>query len=203
MSRTTLHSRLLLSFWGVLVLTGALSIFPGIYITRHPGGRYTLVFYVLTLLLFLLIAGLFLVFVNSIWKPIKELSAAMDEIATSPNLREIKIDHAPQEIENLLGAFNRMQDAIRERRRMNQEKLIRSDRLAMIGQLAAGVAHEINNPLGSILLFTRLVMQQSARMEKRARTWNASKRKPSAAIPLSRVCSILPGSANRIWSPSM
>ena len=44
--------------------------------------------------------------------------------------------------------------------RQTHEKLMRSDRLAMIGQLAAGVAHEINNPLGSILLFSRLTMQQ-------------------------------------------
>jgi two-component system NtrC family sensor kinase len=44
--------------------------------------------------------------------------------------------------------------------RQTHEKLMRSDRLAMVGQLAAGVAHEINNPLGSILLFSRLTMQQ-------------------------------------------
>ena len=57
-----------------------------------------------------------------------------------------------------------MLGAIRERdrqlHRQTHEKLMRSDRLAMVGQLAAGVAHEINNPLGSILLFSRLVMQQ-------------------------------------------
>jgi two-component system NtrC family sensor kinase len=162
MSRTTLHFRFLLSFWGVLALTGAISLCSGMYLSSHPGWRYAIVFLVFALLLFLLIAALFLLLLNSMLKPIKELSAAMEEIATSPNLREIKIGHAPPEIENLVGAFNKMQSAIRERRRMNQEKLIRSDRLAMIGQLAAGVAHEINNPLGSILLFTRLVMQQCA-----------------------------------------
>ena len=106
------------------------------------------------------------ILLDSVLKPVKSLMTAIEEIATGPTLHEIKINHAPPEVEAVVSAFNRMQAAIRERRRLNQEKLMRSDRLALLGQLAAGVAHEINNPLGSILLFTRLVMQQSAENEQ-------------------------------------
>jgi two-component system, NtrC family, sensor kinase len=97
---------------------------------------------------------------NSVMRPVKALIAGTEKVAAGGSLQDLKIDHSPPEIDVLVKAFNRMQGAIRERRRQTQEKLMRSDRLAMIGQLAAGVAHEINNPLASILLFSRLVAQQ-------------------------------------------
>jgi two-component system NtrC family sensor kinase len=42
-----------------------------------------------------------------------------------------------------------------------QEQLMHADRLATVGQLAAGVAHELNEPLGSILGFAQLVQKDT------------------------------------------
>jgi two-component system NtrC family sensor kinase len=102
---------------------------------------------------------------SSIMKPLNSLIAATEKLAAGVSPRDLEPDpQAPIEIEVLRNSFNAMTSAIRERdqqlRRQTHEKLMRSDRLAVVGQLAAGVAHEINNPLGSILLFSRLIMQQ-------------------------------------------
>ena len=42
-----------------------------------------------------------------------------------------------------------------------QEQLLHADRLATIGQLAAGVAHELNEPLGTILGFAQLAAREA------------------------------------------
>ena len=42
---------------------------------------------------------------------------------------------------------------------VTQQKLIQSDRLASLGQLAASVAHEINNPVSGVLNFS-MVLQR-------------------------------------------
>lgn len=40
-----------------------------------------------------------------------------------------------------------------------QTQLIRSERLASMGQMAAGIAHEVNNPLGTILIYAHLLKE--------------------------------------------
>lgn len=41
-----------------------------------------------------------------------------------------------------------------------QEQLMHSERLASMGQLAAGIAHEVNNPLGVVLMYAHLLLEQ-------------------------------------------
>ncbi len=44
--------------------------------------------------------------------------------------------------------------------RQTQARLVQSEKLAAIGQLAAGIAHELNNPLTSVVLYSQLVQQE-------------------------------------------
>jgi len=74
------------------------------------------------------------------------------------------LDEGPflKEERSLLDAFAREIAVIIERRETAsererlQEQLLHADRLATIGELAAGVAHELNEPLGAVLGFAQL-----------------------------------------------
>ncbi len=49
-----------------------------------------------------------------------------------------------------------------EQRRLMEQQIAQADKLASLGQLSAGVAHEINNPMGIILGYTQLLLRDEA-----------------------------------------
>jgi signal transduction histidine kinase len=56
-----------------------------------------------------------------------------------------------------------------QKRKAMEEQLAQADKLASIGELSSGVAHEINNPLGVILGYTQLLIRgEPERSERRA-----------------------------------
>jgi signal transduction histidine kinase/iron only hydrogenase large subunit-like protein len=42
-----------------------------------------------------------------------------------------------------------------------QEALVQTEKLASMGQLAAGIAHEVNNPLGVVLMYTHMLLEET------------------------------------------
>ncbi|RPI02895.1 MAG: 4Fe-4S dicluster domain-containing protein [Calditrichaeota bacterium] len=65
-----------------------------------------------------------------------------------------------EKIQNKLAASNRKIKKSLLSLKMAQEQLIQSEKMASVGKLAAGVAHELNNPLGGILLFTNILLKK-------------------------------------------
>ena len=59
----------------------------------------------------------------------------------------------------LSAAYNRLSEYDR-RLRETQEQLIQAEKLTSLGQLAASIAHEINNPLSGVLTYTQLLTKK-------------------------------------------
>ena len=102
---------------------------------------------------------------RAIVRPVGALVAAAQKLASGDLAQRVEPDGSTEEIGTLGRTFNMMAASLGERdaqmRRHAQEEILKSERLAMIGRLAAGVAHEINNPLGGILLLSKLLLRKA------------------------------------------
>jgi len=101
-----------------------------------------------------LIIGLFVK--KWIDNPVKELVNATNEVALG-NLNYTITDLGNDELGYLAKSFNKMINRLDETRL----QLVQSDKMASLGRLAAGVAHEINNPLTGILTYSSFLLKRT------------------------------------------
>lgn len=124
---------------------------------------------------------------STIIKPLQGMVQATQRIAQGELNHRVAVDWR-DEIGQLAESFNRMTENLKlanenliqwsktlERRveertrelKEMQDYLVQSEKLASLGKMAAGIAHEINNPLTSILINTHLLLEKLEKLDKK------------------------------------
>jgi signal transduction histidine kinase/CheY-like chemotaxis protein len=129
----------------------------------RDGQRALLLFSTLGVILSIAIVWLV---VRRVTEPLRELRDSAEAIGRGDFSRRIEI-HSGDELGELASVFNQTTDNLRESTaqlektvealRTTQAQLIHSEKLSAVGEFVAGVAHELNNPLTSLIGFAELV----------------------------------------------
>jgi two-component system NtrC family sensor kinase len=97
---------------------------------------------------------------ESVARPMGSLAKAAKAVAEGDFSQSLPVV-SRDEIASLTETFNAMARSLKERDELLKQQarlqLTRSERLASVGRLAAGVAHEINNPLTGVLTFAHVL----------------------------------------------
>ncbi len=121
------------------------------------------VFLLLIALTTVVILALLFLFTKQILKPITQIVGMSDKVIRGDLSARVGIRPAG-EMGALCGAIDQMADAVQEREEQlkiaTSRQIGQSAKLASIGRLAAGIAHEINNPLTGVLTFAHLLRQK-------------------------------------------
>ena len=113
-----------------------------------------------------MIAGYFIS--RRISDPLNKLVSVSQELAKGNLDARVEI-HTNDELQYLAESFNSMAEALKRRdeklKEFATERIMESERLALIGQLSANIAHELNNPLQGIITYSHLLLESDAREE--------------------------------------
>jgi len=145
--------------------------------------RVILTFAFLAVFLVILLLVILYFSTTRIINPLHHMALATQQIAKGDLTHKVEVQ-SQDEIGILADSFNRMtadleaanaklidwgktlEKKVEERTRELREAqafLLQSEKLASLGKLAAGVAHEINNPLGGILIYSHLLLEDMDR----------------------------------------
>ncbi len=103
---------------------------------------------------------LVLLIVRSISRPLQRLTLAAVQVTEGGYGTEVDMRKSNDEIGLLADSFNEMSRKMAadiDQLRKLSDKLVRAEKLAAMGTLSAGVAHEVNNPLASISSLIQMI----------------------------------------------
>ena len=104
--------------------------------------------------------------VRKISKPICTLASQLKSFADGKFAQRANTHQSIDEIKALSSSFNYMADTLvntQSERDKAQKMALQNNKLASIGQMAAGIGHEINNPLNNILSYSKLISRSIAK----------------------------------------
>jgi two-component system, NtrC family, sensor kinase len=173
--KSTLKSQLIKGFFAVIFITTLFSSAIGILlITRFTAladmRRETLIIFSSITLFGMVLSIVVANFLaDTIVKPINYLVKVSKRISQGDFSVKVE-ERSRNEIGELEKTFSLMASSLQERdheiKRLNEQRLMRSEKLASIGRLAAGIAHEINNPLTAVLTFSSLLLRKAVEPQK-------------------------------------
>ena len=99
---------------------------------------------------------------KQVTRALSSLVINFKEYAQGDHKQIANTEHCADEIKDLGDAFNDMTNTLnlaRKERNKAQQMVLQNSKLASIGQMAAGIGHEINNPLNNILSYAKLALR--------------------------------------------